>query len=526
MARPKFNKKLIPVALVAIIVAVWLFNWAQDRRLAQAPPEGSGDIEATEIEVGPQVAGRIAAVLVDEGDTVKAGQVIARLDDVELRAQLQQAVGQRDAALNTLRNLKEGSRSQQIAAARATLASAEAAYAGAQRNLASAETGLAHSTDVKQGLDAAQAQVRALSAQLASAKRQAAAAGAQAQGAVRGAANAQAALQAVTELRQQKDAAQGQVETARASRERAASALSTSRADFDRASSLFQQGAIARRDMDNARLALDTARTGLDAAEAQLTTAQATLRNASQALDDRLSAQQGVISAETSRAATEQQREAAAAQVRQAAAQLAGARLALANASTAYNDRLQGRTTRDTALTAANTSRAQAEAARQNLALLAAGNTQATLRAAEGQLKAAQGAVALAKRRLEEAVVTAPQAGSVSTVVARAGEVVSAGLPIVKMLDLPHAYVRVYLPFASFGKVKVGDPAKVDTDAVLNRTFNGKATSVATEAEFTPKNVETRDQRLQRVYWVKVSLENPDGQLKPGMPAHAVLTNR
>jgi HlyD family secretion protein len=139
-------------------------------------------------------------------------------------------------------------------------------------------------------------------------------------------------------------------------------------------------------------------------------------------------------------------------------------------------------------------------------------------------LDAAEGAVAQARKNLSEAVVRAPRDGAVSTIVSHAGEIVSANLPVVKMLDLQNAYVRVYLSFHSFGKVKAGQPATIETDALPGRTFPGKVIEMATEAEFTPKNVETRDQRLQQVYWVKVAIVGADRRLKPGMPARATIT--
>lgn len=523
MAKPKFSPKMIPAIVVIAIVGTLLYNWVQDRRAAAAPPEGSGTIEATEIEVGPQVSARILKVLVNEGDAVRKGQVIAKLDDTNLRAQLEQAIGQRDAAKNTYRNILSGSRSQQIAAARAQAASADAALEGARKNLANAGIAFAHATDVRQSVTTAQAQVNALTAQLNAAERQAQAAATQAAGAGETLATAEQGLATVTDLTQARDAAQGQYDSATAARQRAVTAMTTAKSDFDRISGLFAQGAVAKRDMDNSRLALDTATAGLDTARAQETAAKAGLDNATRALKDRLSATQNVISARTSKGALARQREAADAQVRQVRAQLDGARQSLATAQTAWADRIQTRISRDTAATAVETAQGSADAAHQNLSLLEAGNTADAIRAAKGQWQAAEGAVALARKNLTEAVVKAPSDGEVSTIVAREGEIVSAGLAVVKMLDVKNSYVRVYLPFRDFGKVKVGTTGVIDTDAIEGQTFTGHVTETATEAEFTPKNVETRDQRLQQVYWVKVAIDNPEGRLKPGMPAHVVM---
>lgn len=505
-------------------VASYLYAGYARRNAAGAHPAGSGTVEAVEIDVSPTVAGRLVSVEVQEGERVEAGQVIARLDATELRAQLVQALGQRDVAANNLQNLREGSRSEQIAAAWANLTAAEAAYAGAQQQLDNAERGFANSVDTRQAVDAAHAQVHALTAQHTAAQRQVEAASAQARGAQETLANAEAALAAVTELRQARDAAQGQLDAARAAQDRADSALATSRSDFERMAALYRQGAIARRDYDNARLARDTAQAGRDTAFAQVRTAEDTLQNATRALDDRLQARQGVITARAASRTSDREREAAEARTRSAAAQLDGARDALTSARIADADRLQVRTARDTALTAVETTRAQVEAARQQYLLLQAGNTRATLQAAEGQLRSAQGAVDLAQKRLSDTVIRAPRRAIVATVIARAGETVSPGLPIVRVLDLANAYVKVYLPFQSFGEVRIGQTATITTDAISHDTFAGVVREVASEAEFTPKNVETRDQRLQQVYWVKVGIDDPDGRLKPGMPAHAIIS--
>ena len=521
MAKTGKVVRIIPLVLVLAVVAALAFNRIQDSREANAPPEGSGTVEATEIEVGPQVAGRIDRVLIPEGTFVKAGQVIAVLEDTELKAQFQQARGQRDAALNNYRNVKNGPRKEQIAAARAQLASADAAVAGAVQSLANAERNFRNVTELKQAVTSTDAQIRSLKAQLLAASKQAEAAEAQMKGASETLANAKKALDTVTDLKQAQDLAKGQYESALASRNRASTAMSTARADFERISGLFEQGAVSKRDADNARLALDTARAALDTAEAQVTATKAGYDNARTAFSDRLAAKQAVISATTAYTASLRGREAAYAQVSSVKAQYEGAGLSMNNARTAYADRIQARTARDNAATAVRTSRAARDAARENLTMLEAGNTTEVIETAKGQWQAAEGALALARKKLADSVIKAPTDGQVSTIVARKGEMVSAGLPVVKMLDVRNAYVRVYLPFRSFGKVKIGDIANIDTDAIPKEVFKGKVIAVASEAEFTPKNVQTRDQRLQQVYWVKVAIDDPDGRLKPGMPARA-----
>src|SRR5579871_1155178 len=91
----KFDRRFILLVLILITAGTLLYNWIKEQQELAAPPSGSGTVEATEIEVGPQVTGRIVQLGVQEGQNVKRGQLIARLDDIELRAQLEQTVGQR-----------------------------------------------------------------------------------------------------------------------------------------------------------------------------------------------------------------------------------------------------------------------------------------------------------------------------------------------------------------------------------------------------------------------------------------------
>ncbi len=84
-------------------------------------------------------------------------------------------------------------------------------------------------------------------------------------------------------------------------------------------------------------------------------------------------------------------------------------------------------------------------------------------------------------------------------------------------------WMRVYVPITELDRVKLGQQAKITTDAALGKTYPGRVTEIAKQAEFTPKNVQTREQREKLVFGVKVEVENPNRELKPGLPADALI---
>jgi HlyD family secretion protein len=120
--------------------------------------------------------------------------------------------------------------------------------------------------------------------------------------------------------------------------------------------------------------------------------------------------------------------------------------------------------------------------------------------------------------------VKSPIDGRVLTRTVERGERVEAGTPLFTLVDLDRLYVKIYVPEPSIGKVALGQEARVYVDAYPGRAFPARVSRVAQEAEFTPKNVETKEERVKLVFAVEVALrENPDGVLKPGMPADAVI---
>jgi HlyD family secretion protein len=166
---------------------------------------------------------------------------------------------------------------------------------------------------------------------------------------------------------------------------------------------------------------------------------------------------------------------------------------------------------------------------RQQLALARLGTQQvATMRAERNALarqrRQAQAQLAEQRSHVADFSIRSPIAGRVLTRTVERGERVEAGTALFTLVDLDRLYVKIYVPEPSIAKVALGQEARVYVDAYPGRAFPARVSKVSQEAEFTPKNVETREERVKLVFAVEVALaENPGGVLKPGMPADAVI---
>jgi HlyD family secretion protein len=142
---------------------------------------------------------------------------------------------------------------------------------------------------------------------------------------------------------------------------------------------------------------------------------------------------------------------------------------------------------------------------------------------ARADLQRASADLDLAELDLTRCQLFAPAAGRVLSKSREPGEMVEPGTPIVTLGDLSRPWVNVYVGERDLGKVRLGMAAQVTIDAFPHQPFNGKVTFVSERAEFTPKNIQTPDERVKLVYRVKVEVETRDEALKPGMPADTVL---
>jgi len=135
------------------------------------------------------------------------------------------------------------------------------------------------------------------------------------------------------------------------------------------------------------------------------------------------------------------------------------------------------------------------------------------------QVQQAAAALRTFEVKLKDTVIYSPVSGVVLRKNVEAGETVSAGTPVYTIGDLENPWIKVYVKEGKLGLVKLGQKAEIRTDSYPGKIYEGTVTYISSEAEFTPKNVQTQEERVKLVYGVKVSVKNVNDELKPSMPA-------
>lgn len=324
------RKRVGALLALGVVIAVAIYVLAGAGAGENGRLRASGTVEATEADLGFNAPGRIAAILVDEGDRVRRGQELARLDRAELEAQRSGARAQLEGARALLTELERGSRPEEVAQGRASVRAAEQRLEDAAR-------------------------------------------------------------------------------------------------DQRRAERLFEGGAISREALDKARTAHEVSASALEEARQRLGMVESGPRS------ERIAAQRAVV--------------------------------------------------------------AQAEAGIQQV-----------------------------EARLADAVIRAPLDGIVTLRHREPGETVPAGMAVLTVMDPDDRWVRIFVPENRIGRVSLGQAAQVTADSYPERSYGGRVVHIAREAEFTPRNVQTPEERVKLVYAVRVRiLEDPTFDLKPGLPADVAL---
>jgi HlyD family secretion protein len=207
------------------------------------------------------------------------------------------------------------------------------------------------------------------------------------------------------------------------------------------------------------------------------------------------------------------------ARVESVVADLDGAEKELARQETLVAEGVTTAKTRDDALARRDALRGQLESAKQVLARAKAGSREQEIEGARATLDATEARIAQLRQQIADATILSPTEGLVTEKIAESGELLAAGAPILVITDLAKPWLTVYVAEPDLGRIKLGAAADVVTDGGDSR--KGKVIFIASTAEFTPKNVQTRDERVKLVYRVKIGLDNADGLFKPGMPAEA-----
>jgi multidrug resistance efflux pump len=431
------------IILVLVIAAAAYYFYTTRQAQADSTLQASGTIEAVDVRISPELAGKVAEVLVDEGAVVAAGDELLRLDDTLLKAQYDLAAANVDAAKGA------------VTTAEAALASAQAQYTLALNSALAEEQvdrGNAWQQDPpdefvqplwyftkSEQMEAAQAEVDSAGTTLQDAHSH-----------VRMTEESSAAADFVA----------------------AESGLLAARAAFLAAQDVFDRADSA---VDGSDLR-DAAQTALDEATTDLEDAQ-------DLYDDALTTE-GAQDVLTARA------ELAVAQERSDTAQ----------------DRLRAM---------------QTGADSPRVAAALKGVEQAEAVALQTQLSAQQAAASLElfEVQIDKLTVIAPADGVVLTRSVEPGEVVSPGASALSLGLLDDLTITVYVPEDRYGEVSLGQGADVTVDSFPGESFSAVVSHIADQAEFTPRNVQTAEGRATTVYAIELRVQDPEGRLKPGMPA-------
>ncbi|MEH2009470.1 HlyD family secretion protein [Nostoc sp.] len=386
---------LIPVALLLIGAGVttWFFLLPH---LETKALRLTGRIEGYEIDLGAKVAGRIESVAVREGDAVHENQVIVKLDDAEIQAQLQGA----DARLDSIRKQEEQARLQinilesQIMENKLSLQQAKG--------------------DAKGQIFQAESSVASVQAQL---------------------------NQAIAQVEQAK------------------SELKLARINRDRYTKLVAEGAVTQQQFDQAQTSFETAFATLKSHQASVDSYRKLVNSA-----------QGQLTQ----------------------AQSAGLNPSIRNA--------------------------QLSGLRTQLA-----QTRLKLAAAQADVSNAKASQRETKAQIAYLNVKSPIEGVVISRIVEPGAVVTTGKTLLTMIDPKTVYLRGFIPQGEIGKLRVGQSANVFLDSAPKEALSGNIAAIDTQASFTPENIYFQQDRVKQVFGVKITINNPNGLAKPGMPADAEI---
>jgi len=224
------------------------------------------------------------------------------------------------------------------------------------------------------------------------------------------------------------------------------------------------------------------------------------------------------------RGARPQELATAEAAVRSATERADEARRSADRARTLFDGGAISRQAMDQASTTLEVAVAAQQQAEEQLALVREGPRSETNSAQRALVQQARANVAQAEAAMTNTVITAPFAGLITTRHREPGEAVQPGAPVLTLLDPTDRWVRIYIREDQIGLVHLGLSAEIVSDTYPDRVYHGEVTYIGSEAEFTPRNVQTAEERIKLVYPVKVRITgDPDFELKPGVPADVTL---
>lgn len=179
---------------------------------------------------------------------------------------------------------------------------------------------------------------------------------------------------------------------------------------------------------------------------------------------------------------------------------------------------------RDLAATALKRAQANYKATQERYNEAVEGSRKEDIAIAEANLKEADADLGLSRIDLGYTALHAPFTGVITVREAELGEVMEPGTPVVTLADLDHIWLRAYVAESDLGRIHWGEDVSITTDSYPGKHYHGRISFISPDAEFTPKSVQTYQERVTLVYRIKIDIDNPTHELKPGMPADAHLT--
>jgi HlyD family secretion protein len=178
---------------------------------------------------------------------------------------------------------------------------------------------------------------------------------------------------------------------------------------------------------------------------------------------------------------------------------------------------------RDDAETRVTTTRAQAAAADQALKKLQNFARPEDLTAGLARVNQARYTVRILQKSIQDCMVRSPTSGIVTEKLVEEGELAAPGMGLFVVADLSTVRLTIYVPETDLGRIRLGEQARIRIDSYPGKDFTGTVTWISPVAEFTPRDVQTKDERVKLVFAVRIEIANPEGVFKPGMPADAIL---
>ena len=390
-------KKRGPILIVSVLIIVaamaWFLLFEEENKSDTIMV--SGNIEATDVQLGFKITGTLEDCFVAEGDTVSKGLLLARLENMDQKIAVRLAEANLARAKSVLSELEAGSRPEEIVLSNAKVL-----------------------------------QARQMVLELTRGSR-------------------------VQEI----ESARSDLETARAAVKSAQAQLTQAKADYDRFLTLYTESGVSQRDFKLYETQYEVARNRATEAETKVNIAR-------QALSLR---REGPRSE-----------------------QIEKAKAALVQAQAEY-------------------------------ALVKAGPRKEKIDQAMALVDEAEQRVNQARQQLSYTELWAPRAGVILSRSAEPGEYLNPSTPVVTLGDLAHPWLRAFINETDLGRIKLKDKVVVTTDSFPDKQYQGILSFISSQAEFTPKSVQTFEERVKLMFRIKVELSNPQGELKPGMPADAVI---